>query len=191
MPPKIKIFKENIIEAAFSLTREKGWEYINARSLALLLGCSTQPIFRVYKDMAELKRDLFSYVEGFYNEYVQGRINGESIFLSIGMAYISFAKEEPNLFRMIFMNNNFKVNNFMEMTEGDENAAIAAGIAAANKIGMEDARLLYVETWLFTHGIAAMLVTNSCAFQEEETEKMLRNAFAGFLRQIKEAKANE
>ncbi len=191
MPPKIKIFKENIIEAAFSLTREKGWEYINARSLALLLGCSTQPIFRVYKDMAELKRDLFSYVENFYNEYVQGRINGDSIFLSIGMAYISFAKQEPNLFRMIFMNDNFKVNNFMEMLEGDENAVIAAGIAAANNIGIEDARLLYVETWLFTHGIAAMLVTNSCAFQEKETEQMLRNAFNGFLRQIKEAKVYE
>ncbi|OPX45094.1 hypothetical protein CLHUN_09810 [Ruminiclostridium hungatei] len=190
MPPKIKIFKENIIEAAFTLTRERGWEYINARSLALQLACSTQPIFRVYKDMAELKRDLFSYAEGFYNEYIQGRINPDNIFLSIGMAYISFAKEEPNLFRMIFMNNHFKVNNFIEMTDGDENAMIAAGIAAANNIGIEDARLLYAETWLFTHGIASMLVTNSCAFQEKETEQMLRNAFTGFLRQIREARGN-
>ena len=191
MPPKIKIFKENIIESAFTLTREKGWEFINARSLALQLACSTQPIFRVYKDMVELKRDLFSYIEGFYNEYIESRMNPDNIFFSIGMAYISFAKEEPNLFRMIFMNNHFKVNNFIEMIDGDDNAMIAAGIAAANNIGIDDARLLYVETWLFTHGIASMLVTNSCAFQEKEIEQMLRNAFTGFLRQIKEAKGNE
>lgn len=191
MPPKVKIFREHIIRAAFALTREKGWECINARSLALQLNCSTQPIFRVYKDMAELKSDLFSYIEGFYNEYIQSRMKPDNIFFSIGMAYISFAKEEPNLFRMIFMSNHFKINSIIEMLDGDENAIITAGIAAANNIGLDDARLLYVETWLFTHGIASMLVSNSCAFQEKEIEQMLRNAFTGFLKQIKEAQEND
>lgn len=191
MPPKVKIFREHIIRAAFALTREKGWECINARSLALQLACSTQPIFRVYKDMAELKSDLFSYIEGFYNEYIQSRMKPDNIFFSIGMAYISFAKEEPNLFRMIFMSNHFKINSIIEMLDGDENAIITAGIAAANNIGLDDARLLYVETWLFAHGIASMLVSNSCAFQEKEIEQMLRNAFTGFLKQIKEAQEND
>lgn len=188
MPPKAKIFKETILEAAFVLTREKGFECVNARSLALQLGCSTQPIFRIYKDMAELKKDLFSHVESFYNRYLETRMDPGNLFLSIGMAYISFAREESNLFRMIFMDHHFKVNNFMDMLEGDENTAIASGIAAAHGISLEDARLLYVETWLFTHGIASMLVTNSFTFQEKEIEQMLRNAFMGFLIQIKEAK---
>jgi hypothetical protein len=141
--------------------------------------------------MGELKKDLFSHVESFHNEYIESRIDPQDVFFSIGMAYISFAKEESNLFRTIFMNHHFKVNNLMEMLEGDENTAIAAGIAAAHGIGTEDARLLFVETWLFTHGIAAMLATNSCTLQEKEIRQMLRNAFTGFLRQIKEHSCNE
>lgn len=191
MPPKPKIYKEKIIEAAFNLTREKGWENINARSLASQLSCSTQPIFRIYKDMAELKRDLFAYIERFYNQYIESRINPENVFFSIGMAYICFAKEEPNIFKMLFMSNNFKTANFMEMLEGEENSAIAERIAAANQITMENAKYLFMETWLFTHGIASMIATNSCSFQNNEIAQMLRNAYMGFLKLIKEVRENE
>ncbi len=191
MPPKPKIYKEKIIESAFNLTREKGWENINARSLASQLSCSTQPIFRIYKDMAELKRDLFAYIERFYNQYIESRIDPENIFFSIGMAYICFAKEEPNIFKMLFMSNNFKTANFMEMLEGEENSAIAERIAAANQITIENAKYLFMETWLFTHGIASMIATNSCSFQNNEIAQMLRNAYMGFLKLIKEVRENE
>ena len=46
MAPRQKITKEMILEATFRLTREHGFEQVNARSLAAELGCSTQPIFR-------------------------------------------------------------------------------------------------------------------------------------------------
>ncbi|EMS72203.1 TetR/AcrR family transcriptional regulator [Ruminiclostridium cellobioparum] len=191
MPPRPKIFKEKILEAAFNLTREKGWENINARSLASKLSCSTQPIFRIYKDMAELKKDIFDYIEAFYNQYIESHIDPENIFFSIGMAYIGFAKEEPNLFKMLFMSNNFKTASFMEMLEDEENSAIADRIAAGNQITIENAKYLYMETWLFTHGIASMVATNSCSFQNNEIAQMLRNAFMGFLKLIKEVKENE
>lgn len=191
MPPKPKISKEKILEAAFNLTREKGWENINARSLASQLSCSTQPIFRIYKDMAELKGDLFAYIEGFYDQYIESRIDPENIFFSIGMAYIGFSKEEPNLFKMLFMSNNFKTGSFLEMLEGEENSVIAERIAAANHITIENAKYVFMETWLFTHGIASMIATNSCSFQNNEIAQMLHNAFMGFLKLIKEVKENE
>ena len=45
MPPKVKITKEDIINAAVSLVRENGADALNARTVASLLGCSTQPVF--------------------------------------------------------------------------------------------------------------------------------------------------
>ena len=40
MPPKAKLSKEEIIETAFEMTRENGFEHVTARELAHRLGCS-------------------------------------------------------------------------------------------------------------------------------------------------------
>lgn len=44
MPPKAKITKNMIIDAAFQVVREAGVESINARTVAERLNCSTQPV---------------------------------------------------------------------------------------------------------------------------------------------------
>jgi Transcriptional regulator len=59
MPPKIKTTQEDIILAAIHLTRNGGWDSVNARSLAKELGCSTQPIFRAFGSMEELKEMVY------------------------------------------------------------------------------------------------------------------------------------
>ena len=44
MPPKAKITREMIVDAAFAIAREAGAETINARTVAERLKCSTQPV---------------------------------------------------------------------------------------------------------------------------------------------------
>ena len=44
MPPKAKVTKDMIIDAAFEVARESGVENINARTVAKKLNCSTQPV---------------------------------------------------------------------------------------------------------------------------------------------------
>ena len=44
MPPKAKVTKDMIIDAAFNVVREAGAENINARTVAKKLKCSTQPV---------------------------------------------------------------------------------------------------------------------------------------------------
>lgn len=41
MPPKARITKDMIIDAAFEIAREKGVENINARTVSNRLNCST------------------------------------------------------------------------------------------------------------------------------------------------------
>ncbi len=59
MPPQVKVSKEKINTEAFQMTMENGFESVTARKLAERLGCSTQPIFRVYANMEELKVELY------------------------------------------------------------------------------------------------------------------------------------
>lgn len=55
MPPKVKIQKQEIIEAAVALVRQSGPQAINARSIAAALDCSTQPIFSNFASMDALR----------------------------------------------------------------------------------------------------------------------------------------
>ena len=56
MPPKAKISKEMILNTVLDITRESGFETVNARSIANKLQCSTRPIFTCYENMEELKK---------------------------------------------------------------------------------------------------------------------------------------
>jgi AcrR family transcriptional regulator len=49
MPPKVRITKEDIINAAIEIVRKDGAQAINARNLAAYLNCSTQPVFSNFK----------------------------------------------------------------------------------------------------------------------------------------------
>ena len=58
MPPTIKVTQERIVDTAYQLTKDKGFDCVTARKLAKEIGCSTQPIFRVYPGMEELKKEV-------------------------------------------------------------------------------------------------------------------------------------
>ena len=60
MPPKSKINKQDILTSSLEIIRKSGFEEVNARSIAKEMNCSTNPIFRVYKNMDELKEELIA-----------------------------------------------------------------------------------------------------------------------------------
>ena len=60
MPPKARITKNMVIEAAFETVREAGAESINARTIAQKLSCSTQPVMYHFKTMEQLKRAVYT-----------------------------------------------------------------------------------------------------------------------------------
>lgn len=180
MPPKSKVKEEDILQAAFILTRTDGFESVNARNIAKKLGCSTHPIFRVYKNMSELKQKLYKYIEDYYNQYIESKMGGENVFLNIGLAYLDFASEESNLFKMLFMSNSIEVMDFMELIDNEENQQVIYAITRLAQVDEKKARKIYINTWLFTHGIAAMLATNNLTLSLEKKEELLKDAFISF-----------
>ena len=53
MPPKVKITKEMVLNAAFEITRADGIEAINAKNVAAYLKCSTQPVMYNFATIEE------------------------------------------------------------------------------------------------------------------------------------------
>ena len=98
MARKESITKTMLLEAAFELVKDEGIENLTARKLAAKAGCSTQPIFRTYKNMEEVTEEVFQTAMDYYNAYCKNYKKGSSVpFADLGMAYISFARENKNL----------------------------------------------------------------------------------------------
>ena len=105
MPPKVKITKEDIIQKALEIGRTNGEQALNARSIASALNCSTQPVFFNFATMEELRESVIKAAYGLYASFLQQEVeNGKyPKYKSFGMAYIRFAGEEKELFKLLFM----------------------------------------------------------------------------------------
>ena len=104
MPPKVKFQKEEIIQAAVAITRERGIAAVTAREVGAVLGVSSRPLFTYFDSVDELKREVYHYAKNLYQEYVKEGLTAPIPFLGVGQNYIRFAKEEPELYKYLFLN---------------------------------------------------------------------------------------
>lgn len=186
MPPKIRYTKEVILKAAFELTRGQGVEAINARSLAAKLGCSTQPLFREFSTMDEIRAEVKKMARERYNEYLRGAHNRDKAeFKGMGLAYIAFAREEPELFKLIFMCD--RVHDGTQNAQDDDNyEAIRRAVQSKSGLSPEKADILYLNSWIFAHGLATMLATRYIEISDEEISDLLTMEFSSVLAKLRE-----
>lgn len=178
MPPAKKVLKEQIVEAAIQIIREDGLEGINARTLAKKLGCSVQPVFSNFSTMQEVRVAAVEAALERYRQYVEEGCRGAGLpYKGIGMAYIRFAKEEPQLFRLLFMN---QCNaGLQEYLKGDPltNRYVVQYGGEATGLSGEDMDAFHRNMFVFTHGIATLIATQTCLFTEEQVSGMLTDMF--------------
>lgn len=180
MPPKSKINADMIIDAAFAIAREEGWENINARSISKRLHCSTQPVLYYFSTVNEIKDEAYKKADDFHSRYITdicGRYDNP--MFEIGMLYIKFAVEEKNLFRFLFQSNNFKQNTLSDLMQSKELAPIIEILMQACYISREQAKDIFVILFLTAHGYASMLANNAMAYDEAYCIKILTQAFDG------------
>lgn len=184
MPPKPKITKEMILHAVLKITRETGFETVNARSIASELQCSTRPIFTCYENMEELKKEFLDFAYNFYTQYVENYSQTSLINpdLLLPISYIEFAREEAFLFKLLFITemelNMREINDFYAEPGNEEKAKIFSG-----RIGkdLETSKKIFLDLFLYSHGIAVLAATGKLALKREQIEKMVQN-FLSYLR---------
>ena len=178
MAPRSKITKEGIVEAAIEAVRENGVEALNARSLAARLGCSTQPIFSNFASMDELRTALISEAVSIYDGYTARIVETGKYpsYKASGIAYIGFAGEEKELFKLLYMSKKEKTK-APALTKNWERSVTLAGNTAG--LESEKAELFHLEMWVFVHGIATMVATDSLQLDSELVSEMLTDAYIG------------
>lgn len=177
MPRNFMFTREEIIAAAVELTRQKGITALTARALGERLGSSSKPIFGLFENMAEVQSEVLNAAYGIYTDYLKkGVESGEyPPYKASGMAYIRFAREEKELFRLLFMRD----RSGEKITDGAELEEIVKQLVKSLKISEEKARMFHLEMWIYVHGIAVMLATSYLEWQEDFISNALTDAYFG------------
>ena len=102
MPPKARVTESMIVDAAIEVVRRQGFENINARTVSGQLYCSTQPVMYHFSTIESLKKAVYRRADQLHSEYLMNIREGLDPILGIGINYIRFAVEEPQLFRFLF-----------------------------------------------------------------------------------------
>ena len=179
MPPKTRITEELIIKAAVEVVRRKGFEQINARTVAGQLHCSTQPVMYHFTTIDNLKKAVYKRIDKLHSEYLMNTPPGQDPILGIGLNYIRFAVEEPQLFRFLFQSGYAEENNLLEMVDSEELVPVLAAMREGTGLSMEKTRNVFITVALFAHGYAGIIANNHLDFDEKLIAEHLERAWNG------------
>lgn len=190
MPPIRKFDKESIIEVAYNLAKVEGLESINARRIASILGSSVQPIFHNFKNMEELKEEVYKKMYELYQEYMISGIHKENPYKEMGMSYIRYARDYPEFFKSIFMQETpLNAENFI-MADSKGNNVIEL-CQKLTGLDFESSKKFHIKVWIFTHGIACLVATKTIKFSEEEISDLLQTSVREMILGIKSKKSKK
>ncbi len=172
MPPLRKVQKEDIINAALDILKNEDMESVNARRIARQLNCSVQPIYHNFENMENLKSIAFRKVYEIYQQYMREGAKEKKSYKGMGLSYIKFARDYPNYFKLIFMTKTeLSLENYIS-NDSIENGVIEKGMEITG-FSYEEQKKFYVKVWIFTHGIATLVASNTVKLSMEEIDKML------------------
>lgn len=187
MPPKAKITREMVVTSAFEIARQTGAENINARTVSQKLNCSTQPVMYHFATIEELKRTAYEKADKYHTEYLMNiPETQESVMLGIGLNYIRFAVEEPNLFRFIFQSGYVAENNLLEMINSEELTPVLSAMQKEMNMNIEQTKEIFVTLALFVHGYASIIANNSLEYDEKLIATHLKRVYQGAILVIPE-----
>ncbi|MBL7859642.1 MAG: TetR/AcrR family transcriptional regulator [Cyclobacteriaceae bacterium] len=165
--------KKEILDAAKSLFSEKGFESTSIRAIAEKIEYSPATIYLYYKDKNEIVHALHR--EGFkllvsHFEVLNNVSHPFERLKGMGRAYIQFALQNPDIYRLLFMMEEplkHVANCFEEWDEGDRAFDILSKTVAECQTlgffnGFEPIQLSFV-IWSTMHGLCTLRNTGHLA----------------------------
>ena len=184
MAPKNKFTKTEMVEAALRVVRARGADGLTAKNIADELGTSTQPIFTSFGSMDGIRAETYAAAVGVYDRYTNEGLREEIPFLGVGKQYIRFAREEPELYRLLFLTRSKEYSAMASM--GHLREHVRPTLMAAYHITAGEADLYFRDLWLVVHSLSTLIVTCDCPYSDEELGRILTGFSISICKAIKE-----
>lgn len=186
MPPKAKVTREMILDAAFDLVRSEGQGALNVRALARRLGCSTQPILYNFATMEALTAAVYERADAFHTACILPRDEeGPDALLRLGLNYVRFGHEERHLFRFLFESNRFGGMDLRGLMQGPGIGELVDILSQGLCCERAEAERVFLAFFAVVHGLGSLLCNNAMAYDETQCAEMLETVFYGALASLK------
>jgi AcrR family transcriptional regulator len=176
MPPKPKFTKEDIVEAAFSIVREQGWEALTQRSIAKKLNASIGPIYSYLKSMTHLEEEVIEKAYELLLHYsITSRGEGGFPFPSLG--YVLFAKNEKKLFKCFFNEKHTETHKKYSQRWWQANREAVKNNPDYSKLSDRQKEGLHKNIVIFCYGLAILInISFYDEFTDEEVSALITDA---------------
>ena len=186
MAPKNKFTKEEMTEAALRVVRANGIDCLTAKAIADELGTSTRPIFTAFGSMDEVRQAVYAAAVRVYDGYTSAGLKENISFLGVGKSYIRFAKEEPELYRFLFLTrtqeNEYGAIKSMQHLQ----AHFRPTMMDIYHITAGEADVYFRDLWLAAHSLSTLIVTGDCPYSDREIGQILTGFSISIFKSIKE-----
>ena len=181
MPTTVRITKEEIIAAAYEITKEQGIEAATARAVAKRLKCSIQPVYYVFETMTNMREAVLEKAKLEYTQSLFSNLPDTLKINAVAFNYIRFAREYPYLFKLMFANDKYENISVLDKNIRNENKPrIIRIIKEDYGIGDEKhAEDLHIKGGIFCHGLAMMAISGSINVDDETIGRLIKEVFAG------------
>ena len=169
MPPKVKFQRDEIVRAALNIARTKGLDAVTAREVAGELRVSVGPIFTWFETMEQLREEVCAQAMELYRAYIRRGLAGPIPFLGVGQQYIRFAREEPELYKLLFL---ARPGGAMEALRLSQDLA-RESLMRIYRMDAETADSYFRDLWLVVFSFATLIVTGDCPYTDGEMSAVL------------------
>ena len=183
MPPMVRFNHQAVLDAAYELVRREGIDALNARAVARELGGSTQPIFRLFTGMDELYTQIIHKADADLRSRMNTQIReGRNEYISVCMTYLLFSRDEPELFKLLFMRDRLQDGVVGREYTHEWGFPI---IERSFGVDRDTAVRLYEHTFFHTHGLAVCFATKYMpCLSEERMEAMVTDTLRAAAAQL-------
>lgn len=193
MPPKAKYTREEIVEAALKIVAEKGTDALTARELGAAIGTSTRPIFTAFRNMEDVLDEVKTAAMRLFESYSEKTDKAAPAFKQVGLQMIIFAREQPKLYRLLYMSEKPEAQSFEDVFTNLGEIAQTCIDVIKRDYGLDEneAKQLFKQLWIYTYGIGTLIATGMCSFDMDEAQKMLTLEFVATLTLLKQERAKK
>lgn len=182
MPPQRRIFRQDILQAATKLVREQGAQALSVRALAREMDCSTQPIYSTFANMADLNDALMDYIRQTYLR------KQASSYKEVALSFLNFAREEKNLFRLIYLRQRTPDET---MFEDPNQTETIRRLAASLQLSQDAAAEMHRRMQYYSYSMAVMMATGYLEFSEQQVSRELTEYYRIILSYYKQVKSEQ
>ena len=184
MAPKNKFTRDEMVEAALRVVRAKGIDGLTAKTLADELGTSTQPVFTAFGSMDAVRREVYAAAVRVYDGYTNTGLKETIPFFGVGMQYVRFAREEPELYRLLFLTRTQEYSAIKSMEHLRE--LVRPTLVKIYHITAAEADIYFRDLWFVVHSLSTLIVTGDCSYSDGEIGQILTGMSISICKSIKE-----